>query len=528
MLNAEDSSQTDKRRWTLRRILTLSVVLCVVCLVGAFLWYSVAPRGPGISISRETSYLTEPVGDDGYIDYMAALMDREPIPAQQNAAQLYVQVAGLNLNEFLTPDAISAVCDQLDLTFPFDPTAKLLSVEQFGEAREADGIVEPTVGDLIDLAESQYERCLAAPWTPEEFPLLQSWLEANARPLEMIVEGTRRPGFQLRPRQDVMLSSYLLPLQQAMRGFSRALAIRAMSRIGQGDLDGAAEDVDALHRLSNQRNKPAFVIEMLVSFAMDAVAVDTEKALIAHLSTPEAVRRRRQIIAERPPLDGYIESINYSERCGGLSAIQYVDREARGIVPAGTAMLPWTAGQFAFVRRTQARMVDTDAASRQLNQYFDRFVAAFSMPVDERVTAISALEAELQSPNPKSVRGSFPMGQTLQKYVLLNAIAPIARFDEAYRRHTTRSKLLDVACAARLFELEQGRTANQQSDLVPKYLAEWPTDDIFGKPFEDAIVDDRWIVFHRIAAEETKRPSQIFHSMRIDIPYSIEFVIPPR
>lgn len=515
-----DSSEfpQPRRRWSIFRIIVVGTVLAVSGFFAVGVWMLFGPRTPGIPIGRETTFLTEPVDADGYIDYSAVLVSAEVVDPSENAAQLYLRAAGKSLGGVRPADAWQEALSQLEVEPEFDPDLQLADFLAF--AAEQNGELPDAVQSeaTLETLNADLSRCTSAPWTREDFPLVAEWLAANEKPIQLILEGTDRPSFAFRPEHDGVLLDYLLPLAQELRTFARVLSVRAMHQVGEGDHAGAAETVEAMHRLARQTNRPAFIIEVLVGLAIEAVACSTEHALIAQLESVEAVRQHREMIAQRSPAEGLLDAINMTERCAALEMIQEIDREANGFAPKGMGRALFPAGLPALARRFLIRTIDTERVSRAVNNNFDELIDAIQQPLPERAVSLQTLEKRYAAPAGSPVA----MGQNMEAIFGGMLMQPLLKSDGAYRRQLSQTKLLDVACAVRLFELENDRPAKERSDLVPKYLAEWPASDHDGKPFEDATFDGRWMIFFRTEGFENKLPAEIELPMRIDIPYSQE------
>lgn len=510
-----------------RRLFTLRVlcVALVLLLIGSAFWALVWPRGP-IPISREVTFLVEPVGPDGYIDYFAALLPDDKLTAEENAAGFYIRAAGLKLFAICPAEDVPQL--SIDLGVPeIDPTERLTRISEFGpelwQSFDSKDLSEDDQDRWSTWLDERYERCVAAPWASDQYPVIKDWLDANERPLQIISEGASKPGFQFRPRHDGPIVSYQLPLPQKMRYLSRAITIRAMNRIAVGDLSAAAADIDTANRVARHLNEKPFTVEILVGLAIEATAFRAEQALIAKLNSPADVAQRRAIIQQRKPIAGLPDSINFGERLLSLDMIQEVDREARGLLPAGSCFIPGPPLP-TYLRSYQVRMIDTVECSQRVNQIYDEVAAALEMPTSQRVAAFAAVKQRIRQLAPADANSvmTFLSGSTLNDGLVAEFLSPSSYVDEAYRRHTTRHKLLDIACAARLFELADGRPPSKRGDLVPRYLSEWPRDDIRGEPFEDATIDGRWRIFFRISGESNSPPEKISYQSRIDIPYTIE------
>src|SRR4051812_19613204 len=116
------------------------------------------------------------------------------------------------------------------------------------------------------------EQCQRHPWKSSEQPLLEEWLNLNEKPLALAVEATRRPRCvapYLSSNDPPLMIAIELRMAQGCRTVARLLALRAMRSAGEGKLESAFEDIDALHRLASLLGLEAkTIIELLVPIAL--------------------------------------------------------------------------------------------------------------------------------------------------------------------------------------------------------------------------------------------------------------------
>ncbi|MEZ6062167.1 MAG: hypothetical protein R3C19_17650 [Planctomycetaceae bacterium] len=80
------SSKPRLSRWTPRRIVWLVSALGIAAPLLRFLWIMYGPL-PAIEISPETTWVTEPLTNDGYVDYLEILRQEtagDPRPCRQS------------------------------------------------------------------------------------------------------------------------------------------------------------------------------------------------------------------------------------------------------------------------------------------------------------------------------------------------------------------------------------------------------------------------------------------------------------
>ena len=232
----------------------LVVYLLSVCLlaVAAFALLTLAKaksKPTKLVISKETTYITQPLTKDGYPDYVGAINRRlgEGVTAQNNANVLFWMAHG--------PHPEGTTMDS--------PFFKLMGVEAPPE--EGDYFVrldrylidqaqiepsDPKWDEFWDDFAEQETRVTSRPWKAKDYPQISKWLKANETPLALVIAGAQRPKYfsPLVAKPGGLLALYL-PFVQARRAFGRALAARAMLRVGEGRVEAAWDDLLACHRL---------------------------------------------------------------------------------------------------------------------------------------------------------------------------------------------------------------------------------------------------------------------------------------
>ena len=137
------------------------------------------------------------------------------------------------------------------------------------------------------------------PWAKDEFPVLAGWLEANERPLALLVQASLRPR-----RYDPMIcekkraSSVIVMPSTAdnyYRHFCSALAARAMLRLGAGKPDDAWDDLLVCHRLTRVVDQGVFAVEAAVVTGIERGCFANDQAFLRHarLSAEQATNAHR-------------------------------------------------------------------------------------------------------------------------------------------------------------------------------------------------------------------------------------------
>ena len=221
--------------------------------VAALLLCMPAPR---LVISEETTRITAPLTADGYIDFFKALELKTYPPelaTDDNGFRVFVRAFG-NVGEATTlsdPEFYRLQkYEKLSLDPDTPPTYTLplaphVVIKNFYEAKEE------KVPDKVDALWQN-------PWTLEQLPMFEDWINECDVPLDAIAEMIRQPIFMppllhhpayAETGRYGSLFSLLLPDVQTFREIARMFQARAMYRIAQGNIDGAIDDKLTIHRL---------------------------------------------------------------------------------------------------------------------------------------------------------------------------------------------------------------------------------------------------------------------------------------
>lgn len=268
----EHNQETPRHgRWRRRLLkwlggLTLAPAIVTVRAMWPVAW----PIGP------DTTYITEPLDGQGYINYEVAVNERfaEGVKPEENAALLLAKAAGPKPEGWrLRPRFYKLLGapeppDEGDYFTDFrDHLSDTVGQEMSGPM--------PSVADPT-WAEAYLRRSEAAgrrTWAAADVPLVAAWLRVNAEPLKHAVAASRRPKYfhplvsPWPPEFRGTLIESLLPFAQRGRDAAEALAIRAGLRAAEGRLDDAWGDIVACLRLGRLVGSGAAMIENVIGVA---------------------------------------------------------------------------------------------------------------------------------------------------------------------------------------------------------------------------------------------------------------------
>src|SRR5262245_16734110 len=163
--------------------------LIVVALLGIIIARAAGDEpkkpAPKLPLGKETTYVTGPLDKDGYIDYEAALNERlgKGITPDHNANVLIWKALGPRVLGGRMP---ADYFKQLGIEEPPARGENFVNLEAYSkdhlklEQKELDALLE------------QQTQAIRRPWSARQFPHLDSWLNRNEKPLEVIHQAVRR------------------------------------------------------------------------------------------------------------------------------------------------------------------------------------------------------------------------------------------------------------------------------------------------------------------------------------------------
>jgi hypothetical protein len=259
------------------------------------------------SISPETTYITEPLLEDGRgVDYFTAIEKRlypDTMQTDDNGYRIIVRELGdLSDHKIYKSDSFwnittietdvepcrLRVYERLGLDPSIEPTSLYSEPYDFIQAYWEEHDIEGDVHEESDITDR--------PWIAEDSPVLAVWLEENSEGLDVIARALESPDY-CAPivRADESLSLYNSLSgddYRLSRSFARGFQARAYYRIAQGDVDGAIDDIIACARLGRLSGQNGTIVHRLVGIACEGIAAAIGIALTEESSPTEAQLQR--------------------------------------------------------------------------------------------------------------------------------------------------------------------------------------------------------------------------------------------
>jgi hypothetical protein len=448
-----------------------------------------------VTISKQTTLITAPLRKDGYVNYVAAMNRRlsEGVTPENNAAVPFLKAMGPGeigekyRDEYFQLLGISPLAEKGDYYVGIGSYAK--ATKEAGRHATEEEEKKP------DFFEDQRAVAMKRPWTKKEFPFLADWLAANQRPLELIVEASKRPRrFDPLVPEDGTMIGALLPMISIHREAARALMTRAMFRAGEGKLDEAWEDLLACHRLARLIGQGGTLIDALVAIAVDGIACGGDQGLLqTRQLTPAQIARIRSDLDQLPPMPKMADKINVTERFMFLDCVGMM---ARG----GLSNMAALSGMFGNENARNKSLLATlaDSAARHAidwdkvlhigNSWYDRMTDAMGRTTHaQREAALDKIDHDLKKlsgdsrdwPSLGVSMLSGPRAAVSERIgnifvaLLLPAVGSCAAAED---RATMQFELDRLAFALAAFHANQGSYPEKLADLVPKYVARVPAD----------------------------------------------------
>jgi hypothetical protein len=465
-------------------------------------------RRPKFTVSKETTFVTGPRDEAGYIDYEAALNERlgKGVTAANNANVLLWKTFGPHPEGATMPGMffhLMNVPPPEEGDYYIDLFRYIREHLKLDPVKNADKIWE------------QMERAGSRPWKAKEYSYLAAWLKVNEKPLATLVEATKRSHYfsplvtKKGANPPTGLIGALLPGVQKCRDFAQALTVRAMLHLGEGRYDDAWQDLLALHRLGRLMAQGGTLIEGLVGIAIENIASHAELAILDHKDID--ARRLKSCLRDlqkMPPMPAIADRVDLTERLILLENIVLLDRHGmqflqRNFIAEALGNIPEAKAK-EFLDKA-----DWDPALRSVNGWMDRLAAAMRVP--ERAAREQQLEKfdkELKALKDKlfekgELAKALADGKTspaiktkLFGDALICLLAPsLRKVQSAADRTEQIQRNLHVAFALGAYQREQGRYPKTLDALAPKYLEKIPQDLFTGKALTYRPADKGYLLY---------------------------------
>lgn len=435
-------------------------------------------RQTKIRIAEETTVLTEPLTEEGYVDYIAgmnAILERG-LTRDNNGAVDFVAAMDPK-DEWGYHEALGI--DKTKLPKPFQSWAEHVQAT-------APNVPPAVQNQLVYLRDTM----AVGPWKSEQAPSVVRWLEANKETIDVLATATKKPRFYTPWGPDgSSVIEVLLPDVKETRELTRTLNARAMLRLGEGDIDGAWSDLQACHALARQVGSGPMVVERLVGIAIESVALSSDVVFIQNAAlSPEEIERYQQILATMPRIPALAEVIDRAERFSFLDATQLIARDGASRLQMLVADPPEPMSRM--LGRLVTWSVDWNETLIVGNQWYDRCVViAQTDSVPQRRKRSAELERELFAATDGSelaklfFRTGREKGRRLAHVILRFTLPALAAASNAESRAIDQRQLVTLAFAAEAYREKHDKYPARLDELAPQFIDKIPQDLFLEQPY---------------------------------------------
>ncbi len=436
-------------------------------------FYSISDAfAPPLIISKETTYITEPLTPEGLPDY-AAWLNRhlsQGVTPENNAVVLLLKALGPRPDGFALP---AWVYRRLGMRPLEEQGEYFVSVPQ--ALQERFQRQPQKLEAWSEVAKQLRQR----PWRRQEAPLLVQILEdeANRRPLELVRRASLRPRFFMpviaQPAHSLIEAD--LAFQQSLRGVINDLALRAMLHLGHGRVEEAWLDLMTVKRLGRLLQQDGFLVPVLIGYAAEKTATQAALLLLTRTQTDEATARAwleqwRQL----PPAADLAEVLQWGERFLGLGVVL----DLRRISPSQRKDL-----QYSFKLWSPLSSLDVNLMLRRFNQHYDRLVQLTrGDPLVRLRNEFSAWETEAEHMIHHPLRQAAALlNRTVRSELVVRQLAllftsGIPRIKEKELEIRQYHLLVETGLALAVYRARCGRYPERLEELVPELLPRVPVD----------------------------------------------------
>lgn len=468
-----------------------------------------------LRISSRTTYLTEPLDEQGQFDFATALNAHllKGLPPEDNLFPLMLQVLGVNATEWVEQlELLEQQAPWLDISSLPQNRRWISLTEHANEVASKEAIVHMATHKVeFDVyaewqkKEEQIRQACQAPFRDEDFP----WIAEHLRKQEAIL----RECFAFRERRGCEIP-FVLDRETYTESFSSALGYQnhlvvdltayAMWKLHQGETEIALDALHTAWHLCDQLiTLPRIEIYWTITSYRNEYVYPALGYIAMHPAvTAEQKASLRRLIASSQSPD--YDALQLTSRIGTLEMLPlFAETEAMDIFSL------WNWAETLDLIDFPGLKFDQNAALSTLNDYLDRLeqLRHFQDPHErtlQREAAYYQFAIEEEQPSPtqlvkqvlggQQARGHFIARRMIAKWI---GMQEFMDFAEDQRNLETRRTLLLLLLAVGEYRDREGHSPAKLDDLIPEYFDEIPLDPYANAPFRYE-VDNQTLQIHSV------------------------------
>ncbi|QDT70730.1 hypothetical protein MalM25_36860 [Planctomycetes bacterium MalM25] len=498
-----------KRRRQGRRLFWALVAAVVLLPLSLALYVTFGPNPP-IHISKQTTYITAPLTEEGLPDYAAALLAdmRKGVTPENNGAIPFLQAMWPANEENLGYSSSNAevLCKELGMPVPagaafsehlwsdrMNDEERLLFKRRMKSVSPAGPSTESYADEIGLIA-------LQRSWTSHDIPFLSNWLRTHREGFDLLCNAAEKKMWYL-PDPTMLRGGSETPEGGAgLRGLIELrnacinLRLAAMHDAGEGRLARAIRRALAIFRLSRlfRRESLPSDVHSVCAFEGSAYAAIRQLCSSGGLPLPELERLLAgldglPLSANPPPFD--------RDRLIFLDWAVEASRQGS-----------WFEDDHRLIEALSSRTaVDWNLVLGSINELYDAAEVALALPTrPQRMSAIGLIEKETQARllainHLASSPTRFLTPQSRARVLsdrLLSIHGPLGcrHLLELHERSHIDYQLTRLAIALAILRAEHGDYPDVLTTLVPDVIPALPNDP-FGAPFIYRKLDNGYLLY---------------------------------
>ncbi|GHT26305.1 hypothetical protein FACS18942_03530 [Planctomycetales bacterium] len=444
---------------------------------------------PPFSISRQTTYLTEPRSTEFYgIDYLTAIEKRiKPnVPPEDNGFRLLLQKFGRPFLADYTDENWNYICTKLSVPAVIEPSVTFVDWNIFTKnlPEEERKIVE--------------ENCccedVLPPFSEKQLPLVKRWLDENNTAIEIFTEAMQKPVLYAPTTQETTLMDSGLVLEPVMRNMARSLQVRCRYRLATGDVTGAWDDVRLIYRIV-ELHRPLIwnIITLFVHNAVRGVADKSAESVLfyGNKNVADIQKMLAEVVSfQKPITDSDIKNVILGERFTALDSLQALcngNIEFAGL--AGSKPITKSNIKKRLEIKWSMSIFRLGRVMKDLNVYYDERSEKSMEFVDDKfepsqISLVRLFKMFIWYGQPKCV--------TVLISNIFRDLMGLPNYPDAIRRSEADASLTRLLFVLELYRREHDEKYPESLDeLHSGYIDEIPLDPFSKQPFLCVLDDDR-------------------------------------
>ena len=448
---------------------------------------------PKITISKETTYFTQPLNEHGEVDYWKALNAHysKGVTPENNLVTAIVELCGVDIeNEIVRTRYV----ERLGIEDLPSKQGYLIEFEEFANERIDE-----------DEAYEISEQILTSPWSRQKYPLVGDWIDEYSPVVDNYIDQLEKKTNYYDPlaaenelNEPAMAPRYAL---MRVRLITRFLTARSLLKLHNDDLNGCMSDLLAIRKTSHLLCTTSSLIELVTGYALAGICHDAEVRFCNHkLTTVMHLKRYRHDIAKYTLKNCVPEAIRVDQRILLLEVAKQVKDGNKGIIELLNFRFQLEKGVYykrthELVIRSVRRFVDWNQVNKAVNMHVEQSASVFEQGTElDCLIAASLLDEQLESQFEYQESIDFLrvllMSKAVAKSDLLSDVINSSfrildvshQVFESYCDKKANERLLDTCIALYLFRHERDEFPGELNELVPHYCKALPIDPFTNEP----------------------------------------------